>query len=236
MNCKKITALLPMKAHSERVPNKNIRLFNGRPLFHLITETLEFCNAIDSIIIDTDSDFIAEDAQKNFSKVRILKRPKALQGDFVSMNDIIAYDLEMTKAEHYLQTHSTNPLLTAVTVETAIENYFNAIEYYDSLFSVTRLQTRLFLESGTPINHNPKELLRTQDLPPVFVENSNIFLFSKTSFKRAENNRIGLRAKMFVMDKFEAIDIDDEIDFCFAEALYRIRSIEPVKETEELSK
>jgi CMP-N-acetylneuraminic acid synthetase len=220
----KIIALLPMKGHSERVPNKNIRLFSGKPLFHLVADTLESCDAIGSIIIDTDSERIADDARKHFSKVEIIERPKELQGDFVEMNDIIAHDLKMTGGEHYLQTHSTNPLLTTETLAAAIECYFSSFENHDSLFSVTRMQTRLYWESGEPINHNPKELLRTQDLPPVFEENSNIFIFSKSSFTSAGNKRIGLRPVMFPMDKMEAVDIDEESDFRLAEMLYRIRS------------
>jgi CMP-N-acetylneuraminic acid synthetase len=219
----KITALLPMKGHSERVPNKNIRPFASRPLYHRVAETLQSCNRVESIIINTDSDLIAEDARKNFSKVQIIMRPAELQGDFVPMNDIIGYDLAMTGGEHYLQTHSTNPLLTRETVDAAIEQYFRALENHDSIFSVTRLQTRLYWASGEPVNHNPAELLRTQDLPPVFEENSNFFLFSKTSFAAAGNKRIGLHPAMFPMDKLEAVDIDEEVDFQLAEVLFQMR-------------
>lgn len=220
----KVIALLPMKGHSERVPNKNIRPFAGRPLYHRVAEALEICDRIDEIIINTDSEIIAEDASKHFSKVRIIMRPQELQGDFVAMNDIIAYDLTKTDGAHYLQTHSTNPLLTHVTVEEAIEQYFHALGDFDSLFSVTRLQTRLYWATGEPVNHNPAELLRTQDLPPVFEENSNFYLFSKNSFAAAGNKRIGLKPVMFPMDKLEAVDIDEEVDFRLAEVLYRMRA------------
>lgn len=219
-----ITALLPMKGHSERVSNKNIRPFAGRPLFHHVASTLQACERISTIVINTDSDFIAESAAQHFSKVRILVRPEELRGDFVPMNDIIGYDLRMTEGEHYLQTHSTNPLLTMATIEAAIEQYFGNLRDHDSLFSVTRLQTRLYWESGKPINHNPEELLRTQDLPPVFEENSNFFLFSKASFAAAGNKRIGRKPRMFPMDKLEAVDIDEEVDFQLAETLFRLRS------------
>lgn len=219
-----ITALLPMKGHSERVPNKNIRPFAGRPLYHRVAEALQKCDRVGAIIINTDSDFIAEDAQKHFSKVRVIMRPAEFQGDFVEMNDIIGYDLRMTDGEHYLQTHSTNPLLTRGTMEVAIERYFESLGDHDSIFSVTRLQTRLYWEDGRPVNHNPAELLRTQDLPPVFEENSNFFLFSKASFAAAGNKRIGVKPMMFPMDKLEAVDIDEEVDFRLAEVLYRMRA------------
>ena len=220
----KVTALLPMKGHSERVPNKNMRLFAGRSLYHCVAKVLQESDYIESIIVNTDSDIIAEDATKHFSKVKIHVRPKNIRGDMVPMNDVIAYDLENADGENFLQSHSTNPLLKKETLERGIEDYFLSLNKYDSIFSVTRLQTRLYWSSGKPVNHNPEELIRTQDLSPVYEENSNFYIFSKTSFKRAGNRRIGLSPKMFVMDKIEAIDIDEESDFKIAESLYMIES------------
>jgi CMP-N-acetylneuraminic acid synthetase len=222
-NLMKISALLPMKGHSERVPNKNMRMFNCRPLYHCVAEVLEASRHITDFIINTDSQVIAEDAVKNFSKVRIVERPLELIGDFVPMNDIIKHDLSVTEGDHFLQTHSTNPLLTTSTLDKAIDDYFNFLGTHDSIFSVTRLQTRLYWQSGEPVNHNPLELLRTQDLPPVFEENSNLYLFSKSSFAKAGNKRIGLKPKMFEMNKLEAVDIDEEEDFRLAELLYEMR-------------
>jgi len=223
MNKMKIVALLPMKAHSERVPNKNMRAFAGQPLYHRVVTMLESSSLVELIVIDTDSDTIAEDARSHFDKVKIVKRPAELGGDSVPMNNIIAHDIHLTEGDHFLQTHSTNPLLTRETMERAIQEYFSLLPEYDSVFSVTRMQSRLYWASGQPLNHNPRELLCTQKLPPVFVENSNIYLFSRQSFIAGGNNRIGLRPKMFIMNKLEGVDIDDEEDWKMAEALLKLR-------------
>jgi N-acylneuraminate cytidylyltransferase len=220
---KQLFALLPMKEHSERIPNKNMKDFCGIPLYHRIIEALLKSKYIKFVVIDTDSQVIAEDALKNFDRVEIINRPEKLQGDFVSMNDIIAYDLSKLKEEDFLQTHSTNPLLTTETINKAIEQYFKNIEKYDSLFSVTRLQTRLYWQDRRAINHDPNELIRTQDLSPVFEENSNLYIFSKKSFREAGDKRIGLKPQMFEIGKFEAIDIDEPEDFELAEILYKLR-------------
>jgi CMP-N-acetylneuraminic acid synthetase len=218
-----IIALLPMKGHSERVPNKNMRHFNGRPLYHCVAEVLEASRHISAFVINTDSRLIAEDALAHFSKVRIVERPIELQGDFMPMNAIIGHDLSVIEGEHFLQTHSTNPLLTVETLDRAIKDYFESLSAHDSIFSVTRLQTRLYWQSGEPVNHNPLELLRTQDLPPVFEENSNFYLFSRSSFAAAGEKRIGLKPRMFEINKLEAVDIDEEEDFKLAELLYKMR-------------
>ena len=74
------------------------------------------------------------------------------------MNDILLYDTEQVEADFYLQTHSTNPLLRAETVSTEIQTFLEAYPDKDSLFSVTRWQTRLYDLHGVAINHNPQEL------------------------------------------------------------------------------
>lgn len=217
----KLKALLPMKGNSQRVPNKNMRNFDGTPLYHAIMKTLLASKYIENVVIDTDSNIIAKDAKETFGdKVIIIDRPEEIQGDFVSMNTMIDYDLSQLDNEHFLQTHSTNPLVRTSTINTAIEKYFDGLKQYDSLFSVTRLQTRLYDKKAKPINHNPNELLRTQDLEPLFEENSNFYIFSKDAFYNADKKRIGLKPQIFEVNKLEAVDIDEPEDFKLAELLH----------------
>lgn len=216
-----LTALVPMKGNSERVKNKNLKQFNGVPLCGIILQTLENCESVKEIFIDTDSKEIAEYSSSNFKKVKIMERPGELCGDFVSMNKIIEYDISKSESEHFLQTHSTNPVLKASTLERAIDFYFDNLEEYDSVFSVTMHQTRLYDEKGKAVNHNPDELIRTQDLDPLYEENSNFYIFSKKSFANSGNKRIGLKPAMFEIPKLEAIDIDTKEDFVIAELIHR---------------
>lgn len=218
-----VTALLPMKGHSERVPNKNLRDFSGRPLFEYVLTSLLAAERIAKVAVNTDSPEIAARAQKHSERVIVVERPDNIRGDFIPMNDIIAYDLAQLEGAHFLQTHSTNPLLTPASINHAIDRYFDKLGQFDSLFSVTRMQTRLYDQDGRPINHDPGELRRTQDLPPVFEENSNIYIFSRDSFASAGNKRIGKRPQMFEIKALEAMDIDEEADFTLAKLLYQVR-------------
>jgi len=218
----KIKALVPMKANSQRVPNKNMKSFNGKPLYHTIVKSLLNSKYIENVVINTDSKTIIKDIQKNFKKeISIINRPTQIQGDFISMNDIIAYDLSQLEGEHFLQTHSTNPLLKTKTIDKAIEKYFENLDKFDSIFAVTKVQTRFYDKNAKAINHNPNELLRTQDLEPMYEENSNFYIFSKKSFKNSNNKRIGLKPQLFEINKLEAIDIDEIEDFILAELLYK---------------
>ena len=214
-----IVALVPMKGHSERVPNKNLRPFCGKPLCHWIIHSLQKSHYVKDIVVNTDSQKIAENIHQNFNGVKIIDRPDKIRGDFVSMNTIIAYDLSQLSGEHFLQTHSTNPLLNTETIDRAIALYFRNLGTHDSLFTVTRHNARFYWGDGNPINHDPQELIRTQDLPPIFEENSSLYIFSRESFKQSGGKRIGLKPYMFEISKFEAVDIDEEDDFQLAELL-----------------
>ena len=212
-----------MKGHSERVPGKNLRPLGGKPLFFWIVEALERVEAVERIIINTDSDEIAEQAREHFGVV-IHRRPAAICGDFVSMNRIIEHDMaQAPQAEHFLQTHATNPLLSSATIAAAVQRYFEDLPTYDSLFSVTRHQARFYDADERPLNHDPTTLLRTQDLPPLFEENSNLYLFSRASFT-ATGARIGRRPRLFETDPRESVDIDVEADWRLAEAWLAART------------
>lgn len=215
---KKIAALVPMRHHSQRVPEKNYRNLAGKPLYQHILSTLSDCQQISEIVVDTDSPVIIEGLREFFPAVRVLERPDHLRSDSISMNEILLYDTSQVEADLYLQTHSTNPLLRSQTVSGAIQALLENYPAYDSLFSVTRIQTRLWDQLGRAINHNPAILLQTQDLPPVYEENSCLYIFSRQTLA-ARRNRLGERPLMFPIPAAEAWDIDEEIDFAITEFL-----------------
>jgi CMP-N-acetylneuraminic acid synthetase len=207
-----IVALIPMRHSSERVVGKNYRMLNGKPLFHHIVQTLLEVPHIAQIVIDTDSPLISADVARSFPQVTVLARPERLLGGDVPMNSILAHDVQQVAGDFYLQTHSTNPLLTAATVQRAIETFLASSDTHDSLFTVTPLQTRLWTTDGRALNHDPRVLLRTQDLEPVYEENSCLYLFDAATLLRT-GNRIGERPLLFATDRHEALDIDDEHDW-----------------------
>jgi len=222
MSLEKIVALVPMRHDSVRVPGKNYRPIAGKPLYHHILETLLACPEITQVVVDTDSPVILEGLAKDFPTVTALVRPEHLRADTIPTNEILMHDTSHYPADFYLQTHSTNPLLRPQTVSRAIQTLITQYPAYDSLFGVTRLQTRLWDELGRAINHNPAVLLRTQDLPPIYEENSCIYLFTRETLVQ-KRNRLGDRPLMFEIPAEEAWDIDEEIDFTVADVLLRAR-------------
>jgi CMP-N-acetylneuraminic acid synthetase len=209
-----------MRHHSQRVPGKNYRLLAGKPLFHHILETLLAVPEISQVVVDTDSEPVMDGLRRDFPQVVLINRPESLRADDVPMNDILLHDTGQVQADFYLQTHSTNPLLRPETVSRAIETFLEAYPAKDSLFSVTRWQTRLYDQHGRAINHDPSVLIQTQDLPPVYEENSCLYLFSRQNLLE-RHHRIGAHPILFEIDPAEAWDIDDELDFAITDFLMR---------------
>lgn len=215
---RRIVALVPMRHQSERVPGKNYRPLAGKPLFQHILDTLLVCPEIQQVAVDTDSPVIMESLRTQYPQVTIIERPAHLRAGTTPMNEVLLHDTAQIPADLYLQTHSTNPLLRPQTISRAIQTLVSQYPAYDSLFSVTRIQTRLWDALARPINHNPAILLRTQDLPPVYEENSCMYLFTRPTLE-VRRNRIGERPYLFEIPAAEAWDIDDELDFQITDLL-----------------
>jgi CMP-N-acetylneuraminic acid synthetase len=214
-----ISALVPMKGQSERVPSKNTRLLGNVPLFYHMLRSLQEARQVHQILVDTDSDKIKELLHQDFPRVVIIDRPAALLGAKVPMTSIIAHDLKFIKTEHFLQTHATSPFLRSATIDAAITAYYNGLtKGFDSVFGVSRFQTRFYDHQGLPLNHDPDIMLPSQDMRPIYEDNSSLYINSVINFRK-HNNRIGIKPFLFEIPKLEALDIDEPEDFLFCEAI-----------------
>ena len=217
-------ALLPMKAHSARVSGKNFREFAGKPLFRWILDSLLKVEDIDAVIINTDArEILAENGLADgYADGRVIIRDRKAEicGDFVSMNLVLADDIAAIEADSYVMTHTTNPLLSSATIAEALRQYQAKAKNgeADSLFPVNKIQTRFYRVDGSAINHDPDNLIRTQDLEPWFEENSNLYIFSRESFAKTQA-RIGEQPMMFETPPMESLDIDDQPQWDQAEAV-----------------
>ena len=222
MSSKRVVALLPMKAHSERVKGKNFKPLAGKPLFKWILDSLLAVEDVDLVVINTDArEILLENGLQESDRVKIRDRKEELQGDFVSMNLILEDDIAAVPADTYLMTHTTNPLLSSDTIKRALQD-FESNGGADSLFTVNKIQTRFYREDMSPVNHDLDNLIRTQDLEPWFEENSCLYIFTKDSFAKTKA-RIGEKPMMFETPGLESIDIDEPEDRMMAEAVAEYR-------------
>jgi len=221
-----ITAIVPIKHNSSRVPGKNFRLMNGKPLYYYIIHTLLQVDEITNIVIDTNSPIIFENIPKLFKKymkrIILYERPSHLCAGDTPTNDILLNVIRQLNlgSDYYLQTHVTNPLLKKSTIQNAITTFFAKKDKHDSLFSVKTHYTRFYDMHGKDMNHNRFTLIPTQDLDPIYEENSCIYLFSKESLEQYKA-RIGENAILYPIGDIESQDIDWEDDFIITELLMK---------------
>lgn len=228
----KICIIIPIKHNSERVPGKNFRIFNGKPLFHIILNTLLKSKYINHIYIDTNSPIVMESIKTDFKDTIIstYERPLKLQPGNTPTNVLLENIItEMNlNYDYYLQTHVTNPLLKVETIDECIKTFMEKEkDGYDSLFTAKQLQTRLYTNKNdnvSALNHNPNELIPTQNLEPLYEENSCLYIFKKDIlFER--HHRIGYKPYIHVMNDIESSDIDIESDFTLAEELHKYHGL-----------
>ena len=214
-----------MKANSQRVKGKNFRPLYGKPLFRWILDSLLAIEEIDQVVINTDARHILEEnGLTEGPRVLIRDRKPELCGDEVSMNLILADDIANVEAGTYLMTHTTNPMLSSGTIADALAQYRAGVADgdKDSLFTVNKIQTRFYREDGSAVNHDPDNLIQTQDLEPWFEENSCLYIFSAESFA-ATNARIGKKPSMYITPMMESVDIDTPDDWDLACAVAEIK-------------
>lgn len=219
-----LVALLPMKAHSARVKSKNFRMIAGKPLFRWILDAMLAVDDIEKIVINTDArEILAENGLKDGDadgRVVIRDRKPEICGDFVSMNLVLGDDIANVDSDAYFMTHTTNPLLKPETIREMYARYRDGVTKgeSDSLFTVNQHQTRFYTADAEPINHDPDNLIRTQDLPPYLEENSVGYFFDRESFAKT-GARIGKQPIMHVTPPLQSVDIDEPADWFMAESL-----------------
>lgn len=214
-----VAAIVPIKENSERLPRKNFREFNGRPLYHWILDTLESVPEVDRIVINTDAQEVIENAPELF-EVEISERPERLRNEEVT-TEIIKYEVARLSADVFLQTYCTNPLLRADTISRAIGQFVES-EEHDSILPVTAHYKWFYDPELEPINHDPHELSRTQDLTPLYEDNTALYMYTEETIEKT-GHRIGENPLRFEINKIEATDIDILSDFKLAECLHKQR-------------
>jgi CMP-N-acetylneuraminic acid synthetase len=205
---------IPIKQNSQRVPKKNFRTFGKVELYkHTLYKLFEH-----KVYVDTDSDEIIRQCKEDnrLKHVTAFRREEKLKGDKVSVCDLISSFIKRYEIqEPIVQIHVTSPFLNKNTLADA----YKMIGEHDSIVSCNKIQSRLWRKEKygyCPVNHNPVKMEQTQDLPPLYEENSAFYIF-KPEVPLCYNSRIGTKPYFFPLEFPENLDIDTEDDWekCF---------------------
>lgn len=211
-------ALIPVKSQSHRLPNKNFRDFHGYPLFENFFRKLDATNPFDAVFVNTDSVEVKKTAKEY--AFEIIDRPEYLSEDDANGNDLLLFDADNIDAHYYFQMFVTAPLLRPETIWDCHDILTNS-EDYDSIFTVEN-DTTWYWQGSSPLNYNPEQLPRSQDVDPVYKESTGLYGISSEALK-LRKCRIGNNPYLYIINPVEAIDVDEKIDLDIARKLYELQ-------------
>lgn len=214
----KVACFVPIKAHSERVPGKNLRLLNGKKLYQYICENIKQADVFDAVYIDTNCNEIAGYAS-NMGFFAIEREPE-LALNTANGNDLLVRRfLQYPEYDFYFQLFATAPYLQPKSIQACVERLTSSTTY-DSCFTATE-NHGFYWYAGNPVNYRPGILPRSQDMLPVFEETTGLYGISRQSLDKYRC-RIGSNPYIHIVDKFEAVDINTEDDLKIAEYIGKV--------------
>lgn len=208
----KIVSFIPIKLNNQRLPGKNTMLLNGRPTCEYIFDCINNVENIDEKYVYCSDEEIKKYIPEGLT---FLKRDSYLDGFQVKGLEIIEHFVRDVDADIYVLTHVTQPFTKSESIKNALDKVISG--EYDSAFSAVVLQDYMWM-NGKPFNYDTKNIVRTQDLTPIYMETGAFFIFRKEVFTEL-GQRIGMKPYIYEIDQFEAVDIDTAEDFEFAKAV-----------------
>ncbi|MDR0410434.1 MAG: hypothetical protein LBH75_00460 [Treponema sp.] len=211
----KIVCMIPIKLNNERFPGKNTRqFFDGTPLLTYCVQKLLRLKRLNDVYCFCSN----ADVEKYLPQdVTFLQRPEYLDTQDATPQDIIREFILRIDADVYMISHVTSPFVTIEHFEECIKAVME--DGFDSSFTGQRIQ-KLLWRDGKPLNFNAEDVPRTQDLAPIFAENSAAYVFKKEVFQSL-NRRVGVKPHITEISGLEHIDIDYPEDFMLADLIYQ---------------
>lgn len=210
----KVVALVPIKMNNERTPGKNTKQFeDGTPLLHFILKSLKNAKEVDEVYV-----YCSKEEIKPYllDGVHYLKRDEKYDTATADVNDMFYAFSQAVEADVYVLAHATAPFLKSESIDCGVSMVKKG--EYDSALAVRKMQ-EFFWKDGCPMNYNPENIPRTQDLEPMYVETTGMYIFNKDVISKLRR-RIGDKPYMLEVSEIEATDINNPIDFEIANAIY----------------
>ena len=210
----KVVALVPIKMNNERTPGKNTkRLSDGTPLIQCILKSLKKCYCVDEVYVYCSNEEIKDYL---IDGVKYLKRDSRFDTAQADVNEMFFTFSKEVDADIYVLAHATAPLLSSESIDKGISAVKSG--EYDSAIAVRKMQDFLW-KDGHPLNYDTEFIPRTQDLEPLYVETTGMYIFTRKVIQE-RHSRIGAKPYLLEVSEIEATDINNPIDFEIANAIY----------------
>jgi len=211
----KLTAIIPVRAGSQRVKNKNIKPFANTTLLDIKIETLKKVQGIDDIIVSSDSQEMLKIAEEHDVNVHV--RDKYFASNEVNNSDFMQNLSTIVDEGHIIYSPCTSPLLSSETITEIVSKYKN--NNLRNIVTVTTQKHHMWL-NGKPLNYDPSNAPNSQDLPDIYSINYGCCILSKDDLYKHKN--VVVEPTFHITNEIESIDIDTEFDFIIAEFVYRM--------------
>lgn len=216
-----VKALVAVRSGSVRVKDKNLRPFAGSSLLEIKLKQLARIPDLDGVVVNSDDERMLEIA--GAAGCEAVRRDPFYASGRAPMSEVYARMAEQTEADVIVYVNVTNPLLRDETLIDAIRKYreLAAEGICDSVNTAHLVKEFLFFENQ-PVNYDLKNQPRSQDLPDIAALNFAVNIISREQMISGKNV-VGRHPYLYLIDEVEGTDIDNPIDFEFAEFLYRKR-------------
>lgn len=221
----KIVLHIPAREGSKRVPRKNMRLMDGKPMISYTIEATLKADVTDNCYVNTDSEEIIEFVEKEYLQMKIYFRDKALCDDKALSDEFNADIIRKLKPQTLIMINPVCPLIESGDIIEALEAYKNSD--CDTLITSSSTQMQTFCD-GKPVNIDiTQHLAPSQDNPVVTTLNWAVSIWDGPSFvKRMDEKGFavwGKRISFHDIDLYKAIKVSEEKDFIFAEQMLKLR-------------
>jgi len=211
----KFTAYITVRLNSKRVPQKSIKTLDGDPLVNICVDKVTGISEISDTLLYCSDESIVDYINPRLDYT-FLKRDTKFDGDYVTFNDILDSVIDEIDTDYIVFFSVTSPFVKQSTIVDMIEKVKS--NQYDSAFLAYEVNNFSWYD-GSPLNYSmSSDVSRTQDLKPIIVENSGLYIFSKDMYKK-HKRRIGFNPYIKIVDMLEAWDIDTPSDFKIAKHL-----------------
>jgi len=212
-----LTAVIPVRAGSQRVKNKSLRKFNKKSLLYYKILKLKKIKEIDKIIVNTDSKKAISVAKK--LKVNYWKREKYYASSSCTNSEFWQHIAKTTDSKYIMFTNCTSPLLEVDDYRKIVNFFLKIKNKYDSLNTVTEVKEFLCLKEK-PLNFTYNKTPNSQKLPDIVKLNFAVNIISK-DLMFSRKSVLGKKPYFYKISNIKGLDIDTILDFEYAELLHK---------------
>jgi len=204
------TALIPMRGGSKSIPNKNIKLFGGKPLCAWVLDAVKNSKFIDEIYVSSDSNRILEIVEKINKKVNLLKRSPSLAKDKTSTEEVMLDFASKFNFDNLVTLQVTSPFTTCKDIDNAIKSFKQ--EGMDSLFTSVRVKRFFWSDNMKPLNYNPRKRLMRQDFKGTLMENGAFYITNRNVLSKYKCRLAG-KIGSYEMPMINSMELDEIEDW-----------------------